>query len=727
MPKTPSPEPDEVPSGNDIDIDIDMGTGKDKDKDGSAKYFAGHHDDFGLTPKPKEPKVKAQRADPLLGVDLGGVKIVRLIGEGGMGRVYEALQDKPARTVAVKIIRAGITSEKTMKRFEREAEFLGKLQHPGIAQIFIVGTYESDLGSVPFYVMEFLANAKPLTNYAHDHGLPLRDKLQLFKQVCEAVSHGHDRSIVHRDLKPGNILVDAAGNPKVIDFGVARSTDSDLALEAIRTDTGQMIGTVQYMAPEQFGPNPDDLNSRTDVYALGVVLYELISGVPPYSVSKRALHEASRVVCEQVPTPLRSLDKSIPRDVSAICERCLQKSPRHRYHSAGELAADIGRFLAGQPVRAKPSGLRLPESLRSLKDNNIRAVVLLGGVALIGWWLVGRGASKSESGPHVQPPAPNQAPGPVRAPAGPAVNNGPSSPSSSPSRPPESQEPFPAIPPPPPAPRPEPPREPQVALLEASSEWTKSDLIVREGDCYRITVTGECRDSSGRTFSPDGPTSRDKLTPLGAPKQVLSNRAHWELFTHNVPRQMLMARAGDSATLMAVGSGFTFISPGDGELAFRLNDRRLSNEGSRGRLSIELVPVARPEFVGPDGTTTVITRVAGVKSLVFEPDGLRWEYASILSDEADEYPVLINGIRWWPERDVTKFTRSTLLRTGAFSWAVGPDAVEPEVILPPGLNNSHAEVSPGVSRSSGQSLKFSDPEQGVNEIHCVISRRKWNL
>lgn len=695
MPETPSPEPDEVASGNDIDV------GTDKDKDASAKHFAGAHDNFGLTPKPREPKVRTQRADPLLGVDLGGVKIVKLIGEGGMGRVYEALQDKPARTVAVKIIRAGITSEKTMKRFEREAEFLGKLQHPGIAQIFIVGTYESDLGSVPFYILEHVANAKPITNYAHDHGLSLADRLQLFKQVCEAVSHGHDRSIVHRDLKPGNILVDATGNPKVIDFGVARSTDSDLTLEAIRTDSGQMIGTVQYMAPEQFGPNPDDLNSRTDVYALGVVLYELLSGVPPYSVSKRALHEASRVVCEQVPLPLRSLDKSIPREVSAICERCLQKSPRHRYHSAGELAADIGRFLAGQPVWAKPSGLRLPEFLRTLNDNNIRAAALVGCLALIGWWLVGRGASKSESGSQVQPPAPNQAP--ADSPA--------------------SRAPEPALPvAPPQPPRPEPPQEPQVALFEASSEWTKSGLIVREGDCYAIKVTGVCQDSTGKKFGPDGPTPRYRVTVLGAPKEVTDNRTHWELFTHDYPRQMLVGKAGDAATLMAVGSGLTFFSPGDGELSFRLNDRQLGDEDSRGKLSIELVPIPNPALVSPDGTTSIVARVADLKYLLFEPEGLRWDYRSVLSSDEGDYPTLINGIAWWPERDVRKFTRSKLLKTRAFSWAAGPNAIEPKVVMTAGKNGPHAEVKHGSAGDGTPALTFSDPETGVSEVFCEISR-----
>lgn len=235
-------------------------------------------------------------------------------------------------------------------------------------------------------------------------------------------------------------------------------------------------------------------------------------------------------------------------------------------------------------------------------------------------------------------------------------------------------------------------------------------------------MTGECRDSSGRTFTPDGPTPRERLTPLGAPKEALDNKDHWEFFTHDHPRQMLMAKAGDAATIMAVGAGITFISPGDGELAFRLNDRQLGDEDSHGRLSIELVPVANPEFVGPDGTTMIVTRVGGVKSLAFEPEGLRWEYASMLSDDADAYPALINGIRWWPEHDVRKATQSKLLSTGEFSWAAGPNAVEPKVILPPNLNNPHAEVSHGIARSGGQSLRFSDPEQGVNEIYCVISR-----
>jgi tRNA A-37 threonylcarbamoyl transferase component Bud32 len=328
----------------------------------TQSVLQGASDNFGL-----EPVIRAQvqLVDPLLGLDLGGFKILRLIGEGGMGRVYEARQDKPDRTVALKVIRQGITSEKTLRRFEREAEFLARLQHAGIAQIYVVGTYSSDSGDVPFYVMEFIADAKPITHYVHENKLSLADRLRLFKQVCNAVSHGHDRGIVHRDLKPGNILIDSSSSPKVIDFGVARSTDSDLQITQLKTDTGQLVGTVQYMSPEQFGENPNDLDERVDVYSLGVVLYEMLAGCPPYDVRKKGIHEAARIICEQRPEPLcsprsqpedaataKNPSLEVPPAVSAITQKCLEKNRRLRYATAGDLGSDIQRFLDGEPVVA---------------------------------------------------------------------------------------------------------------------------------------------------------------------------------------------------------------------------------------------------------------------------------------------------------------------------------------------------------------------------------------
>jgi serine/threonine protein kinase len=621
-----------------------------------SREFAGAEHNFGLTPR---PKVKTQRTDPLLGMDLGGVKIIRLIGEGGMGRVYEARQEKPARTVAVKIIRAGITSEKTMKRFEREAEFLGRLQHPGIAQIFIVGTYSSDLGDVPFYVLEHVANAKPITNYAHDHGLSLTDRLRLFKQVCEAVSHGHDRSIVHRDLKPGNILVDAEGNPKVIDFGVARSTDSDLALEAMKTDTGQMIGTVQYMAPEQFGPNPDDLNSRTDVYALGVVLYELLSGVPPYSVSKRALHEASRVVCEQIPTPLRSLDKSIPRDVSAICERCLQKTPRHRYHSAGELAADLGRFLSGQPVRAQPSGLAANSRRLASRWNVLAAATLVPVVGLLGWVYRDR-LPDFES------------------------------------------------------------RQPQTISLNVTADWSPTSISVVEGRCYRLKATGQCKGADGESFGPEGTAAPEYRVMLGPPRGMTSESSR-EQFVRNLPRQMLLAKVSSRSLDMAVGPDLTFIAPATGALAFRMNERT-RDAHTTGRLEITLQRLPEPRFVDEEGETTIRTRVGEKDYLLFRPDGLQWQYTTLLKVTDGEQPTLINGIAWWPERDPYDTVRSKVLKTRQFAWAANPRGPKPLVVNVP-TNDPLASVTPEGPVLDQPGLKFSDPADGDGEIGCTMARQ----
>ena len=318
----------------------------------TSKPLSGADDDFGLSPR---LALRAKVRDPLLGLDLGGMRIEALLGEGGMGRVYRAWQSDPGRTVAVKVVRFGISNEKTLRRFGREAEFLNKLEHPGIARIFVVGTYESDFGDVPFFVMEYVPDATSITTFSRDQKLPLRDRLALFARVCDAVDHGHGQSVVHRDLKPGNILVDAEGNPKVIDFGVAKSTDSDLTLTR-QSDSGSIVGTVQYMAPEQFveGHEARSIDSRADVYALGVVLYELVSGELPYILEGKAVHEASLVVCEEIPKPLRSRDKSCPRAVSLIADRCLQKALRARYRDAGEIAVDIRRFLAGsRPLHAR--------------------------------------------------------------------------------------------------------------------------------------------------------------------------------------------------------------------------------------------------------------------------------------------------------------------------------------------------------------------------------------
>ena len=306
-------------------------------------------DNFGMRSAPPAE-------DRLLGQELGDVTILRIIADGGMGRVYEGLQHKPRRTVAVKVIRSGIITPALMKRFEYESQVLASLTHPGIAQIHSVGLQSVAGTVVPYFVMEMIPDAKSLVDYASDHSLPTHARVALFRRVSEAVAYGHQKGIIHRDLKPGNILVGADGTPKVIDFGVARSTDADRALTTMHTHVGQLIGTLQYMSPEQFAAEPDELDVRADVYAMGVVLYELLAGRPPYDVAHKGVFEVAHVVRDVDPAPLSSVNKTLRRDLATIVHKCLEKDRGRRYSSAAELAADLGRYLVGDPIIAAPMG-----------------------------------------------------------------------------------------------------------------------------------------------------------------------------------------------------------------------------------------------------------------------------------------------------------------------------------------------------------------------------------
>jgi non-specific serine/threonine protein kinase/serine/threonine-protein kinase len=307
-------------------------------------------DDFGMPPAPPSE-------DRLLGEELGDVTILRIIADGGMGRVYEGLQHKPRRTVAVKVIRPGIITPALMKRFEYESQVLASLTHPGIAQIHSVGLQNVAGAVVPYFVMEMIPHAKSLLDFASDHSLPTHARVALFRKVSEAVAYGHQKGIIHRDLKPGNILVGGDGTPKVIDFGVARSTDADRALTTMHTHVGQLVGTLQYMSPEQFAAEPDELDVRADVYAMGVVLYELLAGRPPYDLARKGVYEVAHVVRDVDPAPLSSVNKSLRRDLATIVHKCLEKDRTRRYSSAAELAADLGRYLVGDPITAAPMGL----------------------------------------------------------------------------------------------------------------------------------------------------------------------------------------------------------------------------------------------------------------------------------------------------------------------------------------------------------------------------------
>jgi WD40 repeat protein/serine/threonine protein kinase len=319
------------------------------------------------------------------GRDLGSVTIVRLIAEGGMGRVYEGRQKSPDRRVAVKVLRAGCASPNLIKRFEYEGQVLGRLTHPGIAQIFMAGTFPDGSSQVPYFVMELISDAKSITQHATHFNLTSKERLELVRKVCEAVAHGHYKGVVHRDLKPGNILVERSGQPKVIDFGVAQIATKDPSESALLTDAGQLVGTLQYMSPEQCETGTtlegrihprQRLDARTDVYSLGVVLYELLAGSLPYDMKQLSLLEAVRTV-QEVDPPTGFIQD---RDVALILKKCLEKDRRQRYSNAAELAADIGRYLSGEPIQARPRSLA--GSLLRVAKKYKAASVTLAGVAV---------------------------------------------------------------------------------------------------------------------------------------------------------------------------------------------------------------------------------------------------------------------------------------------------------------------------------------------------------
>ncbi|MGB2986558.1 MAG: serine/threonine-protein kinase [Phycisphaerae bacterium] len=306
---------------------------------------------------------------------ISSYRIVDALGEGSMGVVYRAEQDNPHRVVALKVLRAGGASTRALKRFEHEAQVLGRLQHPGIAQIFEAGTADTGYGPQPFFAME-LIKGMPLNEYADNNRLSVRQRLALLVRVCEGVQHAHQKGIIHRDLKPGNILVDETGQPKILDFGIALATDQDIQATTSATDLREWGGTIPYMSFEQVKGDPHDLDTRTDVYALGVIGFQLLAGCLPYDLKGKTVPEAARIIEEQEPRPLGTINRAVRGDVETIIGKALQKDKARRYQSASDLATDIKRFLSDQPILARP-----PSTWYQFRKFARRNRALVGGVA----------------------------------------------------------------------------------------------------------------------------------------------------------------------------------------------------------------------------------------------------------------------------------------------------------------------------------------------------------
>jgi serine/threonine protein kinase/tetratricopeptide (TPR) repeat protein len=363
--------------------------------------------ELGAGPPPEGP-----------GTRIGPYKLLQKLGEGGMGAVFMAEQEQPVkRRVALKIIKAGLDSAHVIARFEQERQALALMDHPHIAKVLDAGATAS--GRL-YFVME-LVKGVPITKYCDQEHLTPRERLALFLPVCQAVQHAHQKGIIHRDLKPSNVLIalyDGKPVPKVIDFGVAKATGAKLTEKTLFTEVGQIIGTLEYMAPEQAELNNLDIDTRADVYALGVILYELLTGSTPFSrqqLRSVAFTEMLRIIREvEPPRPSTRLSSSeelpslaakrklepkrltrlVHGDLDWIVMKCLEKERGRRYETANGLALDVQRYLADEPVLAGPpsAGYRLRKFVRRNKRavgmSALVLLALLAGMVGTSWGLV---------------------------------------------------------------------------------------------------------------------------------------------------------------------------------------------------------------------------------------------------------------------------------------------------------------------------------------------------
>jgi serine/threonine protein kinase len=354
------------------------------------------------------------------GTVVGHYRLLQRIGEGGMGEVWLAEQREPVRRrVALKLVKAGMNTREVMARFESERQALALMDHTGIAKVFDAGATPQ---GAPYFAMEYVAGVS-ITEYCDNHKLSTRERLELFMQVCEAVQHAHQKAIIHRDLKPSNILVmeaDGRAAPKIIDFGVAKALTQRLTVNTLFTRVGTLLGTPAYMSPEQANSSGEDIDTRTDVYSLGIILYELLAGVPPLEPDKITLEEFLRRLREEEPpkpsTKIRTWDagtsmepagkrrlqsriqreplalaKQVRGDLDAIALKALEKDRSRRYGSPAELAADIGRYLKNEAVLAvSPSAAYRARKFarRHRAGVSVGAVVLVvlcGAAASVAW------------------------------------------------------------------------------------------------------------------------------------------------------------------------------------------------------------------------------------------------------------------------------------------------------------------------------------------------------
>ena len=355
---------------------LDQECGADQELRGEVERLLTLHDAAGsFLPSGHAQPIASQGGSIPAGLPIGPYTILERIGEGGFGTVYLARQEHPIRrNVALKLVRAGGSSAQVLARFEAERQVLALMDHPNIAVVYDAGV--TDDGD-PYFVMEHVAGS-PITKYADEERLGVEDRLRLFQQVCEAMQHAHQKGVIHRDLKPSNVLVTRAGEKalvKVIDFGVAKAVGGAISQETMHTQAGVVIGTPEYMSPEQASLSPLGVDTRSDVYSLGVMLYELLVGALPFDRETDDLLGLLQVIRDKEPprltTRLESLGAAAPEiaarrrtdrqslarrlrgDLESIVNKALEKEPSRRYSSAATLAEDVGRHLVNLPILAR--------------------------------------------------------------------------------------------------------------------------------------------------------------------------------------------------------------------------------------------------------------------------------------------------------------------------------------------------------------------------------------
>lgn len=354
-----------------------------------------HGESDSVLDQPLEADRAFEPADEPPGRLIGPYRVLRPLGRGGMGVVYLAQRDD-APPVALKLLATGLPSAGTRERFRREAAILARLDHPGVARLLEAGEAEGGPAARPWIAMEYV-EGEPLLAFATARGLSVRDRIELLATVCDAVAHSHALGIVHRDLKPDNILVRDDGRPVVLDFGVARLLEDGAPASPRMTQTGVLVGTPQYMSPEQVQAEPATVGPPSDVYSLGVIAFELLGGRLPYEAGAASLHRAVVAVLTAEPPPLGSLAGELRGPIERVVAKALEKRPADRYADAAELADDLRRWLGRRTVRARGPGAMRRVMRWSRRRRAAAAAFALAAAAVAfaaTWWVASGGLDR---------------------------------------------------------------------------------------------------------------------------------------------------------------------------------------------------------------------------------------------------------------------------------------------------------------------------------------------